>query len=455
MNTVDLLLVAMLVVLASILMASAKFRLLPLLGAVVLSAFVYPRGVLGASALDGIHVGIAAPSPRVMTYSIAFAVVMLTCLAVGRRTGGLAAPVVPLIVFVSIWGLFVWDSTGAVHSGIVHILTGCVGWIVGLLLAAEIEKHPRGMKLLAGAVVGLILLQAAVTIAQTAGVPMFESTSVIIEDAALEGRASGTLGHPSTVGKVVFLMAMVLLPLGAHQDRGVRVTARLGFLASLIPLLLSGGRANAAAVLATVACFVVLDPGASRWGNRWKVMYGALVVGAVSGSYWVQRFAEGEDGSFRRRFNETAWQYIQMSDWWRGAGPNSYVSAVGPLDPLAAQGWVVHNFALLAAVELGFIGALLICWPFVYAVGRAWRRRRQLGHSGAFARAVVAAFPGLLLITMTGWGMMSGMFAPWMMVTALCLRLAGQRTAKSEDATPGEKTGEVKRSSAGRVPARR
>jgi hypothetical protein len=188
-------------------------------------------------------------------------------------------------------------------------------------------------------------------------------------------------------------------------------------LISLVPLAVSSGRTNALAAVALVAITVVLDPGVQRWSNRVRATVAVTVAGLLTWGIWAERFRTGEDSAYRGRFNETALRFLETADLVAGSGPNTYVSAVGPTDAMAAAGWIVHNHYLLAAVELGLLGAFLLVVPMLLTLARALRARRDPDVGGTTARAFLASMPGILLITMTGWGMMSGMLAPWFFVT--------------------------------------
>jgi O-antigen ligase len=119
---------------------------------------------------------------------------------------------------------------------------------------------------------------------------------------------------------------------------------------------------------------------------------------------------------------------------WLGVGPNSYVEVVGAYDAVTAQGFPAHNTFLLMVAEVGIPLAVLFFIPFILLVWRAIRSRKTPGSAGAFSWAIIGATPGLLAITMTGWGMLSGFsLCLWMLVSGVALAQIGKKP-KAEDA---------------------
>lgn len=380
-------------------------------------AFSLQFGILGSSDLDGLYVGIAPPSPRLAVSTLSLVVLA----AVGWRyrgesLGRMALAVIPLMLFLVLSITVSWGTDPIVVSGSLHLLAGAAAWICGGILAQLVRIRPDGTSVLVRWILAYVLLQAAVCMLQFVGFPIFDAGGLVVQDAALAGRAGGTLGHPSTVGKALVLLMLLILPLASASEPSVRRKALLALVLTLVPLALSAGRVNAAAALCALVLYAVLDRGQSRWRVRGWVFASLTAAGLLTFGLWARRFAMGEDGTFRQHFSATALRYIEENSLVVGSGPNTYMAAVGPTDPLAAQGWIVHNFFLLAVVELGVVGAAALCLPMVAVMLRAVLTWRTDGPPGDSARAMLCLAPGLVLMMLTGWGMMSGMLIPFLLV---------------------------------------
>ncbi len=169
-----------------------------------------------------------------------------------------------------------------------------------------------------------------------------------------------------------------------------------------------------------------------------------IVIGiaafASAGGVWVARFEEDPEGSTRQHFNDVATALIPANPL-AGTGPNTYITTAGPTDLLTAQGWPVHNSVLLAAVEIGVGGALLLFGPPLFSPsslpGVVVVRTTT---KGDFARAYVASTPGIALVALTGWGgMMSDTLPVWLFFVAFCIE---KQRAKST--SPVFSTGKLK-----------
>ena len=201
---------------------------------------------------------------------------------------------------------------------------------------------------------------------------------------------------------------------------------------------MTGSRANTVALVSTWILWILLSsPKVVRGGLKARVTL-ALIVGVLlTFPYWSARLLSTESGE-RSHFNDVALRYLGMTSWWSGVGPNSYVEAVGRTDPLTAAGWPVHNMFLLTTVELGVVGAALFAALIAVPTIRAWSLRRGPGLRGPYALALLAMAPGLLLIVLTGWGMLADALAPWTMTVGYCYWKARFSTIQtdSHDASP-------------------
>ena len=80
---------------------------------------------------------------------------------------------------------------------------------------------------------------------------------------------------------------------------------------------------------------------------------------------------------------------------------------LGPTDPLTALGWPVHNSFILAAVELGLLGALLFFLPVIWSILRAIKLSVGRSPGKGESRLLLSTAPGLLIIGLTGWGLLA------------------------------------------------
>jgi O-antigen ligase len=141
-------------------------------------------------------------------------------------------------------------------------------------------------------------------------------------------------------------------------------------------------------------------------GKRFGAL-GIAIVGLVA-SYPVlqRRFEEDPTGGGRSVLQEIGLQAV-MDHPLVGVGPNSYVSVVGLSDALTASGVPVHNAFLLAAVEIGVIGAVALWLPVLWTFVRGFRLRKQAGIVHAPAAAAAAFLIPFVISTFTGWGLLS------------------------------------------------
>jgi hypothetical protein len=401
-------------------------RLNVLLAVSFFGLFLVPRVVYGSNPDPG-WVGIAGGGPAVMTYTAAIAVV-LSFAAINRGVSGTWGPVLPILVFLVVWYPAFWSHTPTIKGGLLHLVTATAAWAAGGIISRLAEQRTSGTRVVATWLLGWAAFESILCVAQYAGAPLFPRADGPTDDPTLDGRIGGTLDHPSTIGKAIFLLLMIGLPLLNAEDRTVRRRASLSMVLMIIPLVLSGGRANAAAALALVILTLVLEPGPRRWSRRLRLGGILLVAGILSAGFWAQRFETGEHGETRAHLTSVALEFMSRHwNWVTGTGPNTYVGAVGPYDSLTATGWPVHNVYLLAAVELGLIGAVLLAIPLASAVRAGWRGRSCPGRRGAQARVLLAYVPGMVMITTTGWGMMGSMFPAWMFTLGYCVAQVGNK----------------------------
>jgi hypothetical protein len=411
----------------SCLLLRTGFGLLQWSLAGIFSGVLMYQGVLyGGTPLDAYHSGIAGAEPRVMTYTVAVALVGMIGLVVpGIRPSW--TPIAPLAVFICLWTVLLWPQTDEVRAGALHLLTAAGAWVAGSVVSSVERRTPGGQRVVSIWILGWAAFEAALCAIQAAGSSLFFDPGALVRDGSLKGRVGGSLGHPSIVGKLCFLLMMVALPWLSSPDRALRRRAVGALLLMVVPLVLSGGRANALAALSLVVLAFAFDDGPRRWSRRFRLLAIGLVVGVLSAGLWERRIATGEDGSTRAHLTSVAFEFLHSQwDWVTGTGANSYVTVVGPTDWLTAAGWPVHNVFLLTAVELGLIGAVLVMLPPLESVRLGWQARHRHGIEGAQARVLLAGVPGIVLISLTGWGLLSDALIPWMLVLGYCSGKVGR-----------------------------
>jgi hypothetical protein len=349
-----------------------------------------------------IYVGIATAEPTVYTYTIGVSVVCVVLAAtVWRQFLRTLLPWLPFFGWLLVLGVFAWDPSPRSLSGMLQLTLGAATFAIG----ATAQRLDRRGSLLPWAFMVVAWLQLFAIGMAVIGLPLRRITGPQSLD--ILGRATGLTSHPGELAKVLFFCAVCTLAL-PQRTRRERWAAWLTLGAILAGVSLSESRAVLAAVISMVVIFVLLELTAGRWQRKHFVMIGiALVLGAVSLPWLVQRFAADPNGGARDHVTQVAERVIREHPV-AGVGPNSYVAVAGMFDRLTQTGVPVHNVFLLSAAELGVAGAVFLWLPIGLVAGRAtyrvWRSRgTDLG-----ARVIVSALPGFLLISVTGWGLLEG-----------------------------------------------
>lgn len=379
-----------------------------------------PKVLYGGTDADVTRSGISGSEPRVMTYTVGIAVIFAMAVLAFKLSRS-ALLVAPLTAFLVVNYGLVWEQTGEVQAGMVHFFTAAAAWIAGLYLAASVDPNGKTGKIFIYWVLAIVGLQLAISVLQFSGIPLFPTNASTSE--LVGSRVNGSFGHPTTLGKVLLLFQMVCLPFTRSEQRATSWCAWTAIVASLPMLILSGGRANFFSAIVMVLLWTLLLPKGRALGSKLAIPLIAATASFASAAIWVARFEEDPEGLTRQHFNNVAMALVPDSPI-AGTGPNTYITTAGPTDILTAQGWPVHNSALLAAVEIGVLGAALLFLPLLVTLVICWRKRRHDSEAGNFARAYVAATPGIALVALTGWGMMSDSLVLWLFLAGFCLQQA-------------------------------
>lgn len=362
-------------------------------------------------AVSAIAIGVLAcfPGREVLgasTSALAILVVAAVGLISSRRVT-LPWRFAPLLVYLLLLATVQWNGGEAMWDRIAELALACLAWVVGAFLRDAVDGRITAQRVFVLLLLGVLTLQAVVAGLQYLGVDIFTSTGPNAD--LTEGRSTGTFSHPGNLGKVVFFITMMLLPLSLSPDRLVRRTANVAILLSLVPVGFSESRANFIALLTMLVGWAIISPrtsGAVR--GRLLIPGAVLIVGLVFLEPILDRFASDPEGGARVRLMDVALAHIWDNPWF-GVGPAMYTSYFGQFDIVTARGWPVHNAFVLQAAELGLLGAVLLFVPLLVAPAiSAVKASRVVGDSQASARALLAAIPGIIIIAITGWSLTNG-----------------------------------------------
>ncbi|MDP9982280.1 O-antigen ligase [Pseudarthrobacter oxydans] len=351
-----------------------------------------------------------------MTYTAGIAIILVFAVFAGRLSGANRL-ILPFVIFLSFCYAFVWLQTDEVQAGMVHFLTAAAAWVAGAYAASCVGRDGKSGKQFLYWVLATVLVQLVISVLQFAGLPLFPTNAATSE--LVGSRVNGSFSHPTALGKVLLLFLMVCLPFTRSIDRPARVAAWAVVAMSFPMLVLSGGRANFFSAVVMILLWTLLLPRGRAVASKVAIPLAMATIAFASAGVWAARFEEDPEGSTRQHFNEVAMALIPANPV-AGTGPNTYITTAGPTDALTAQGWPVHNSALLASVEIGILGAVLLFLPLLIVFLLAWRQRRDDTKTGDFARAYVSALPGIALVALTGWGMMGDILCLWLFFAAFC-----------------------------------
>lgn len=371
---------------------------------VLASCILAPKTLIAPGSLQPTHVGIADSIPTLTTYYVAVLLALLYIMGRGRLRGvvGVAPFMTALLLGMVTW----WEGNDEQWAGTLALLLAAIAWIVGRSVAPLINPDGAGGVVLSWALLVMSVIEAATALLQVAGLSIPFYALDPMAAALVAGRANGTTDHPDTLGKVLFLLLVLALPLTRLKKVRTRRNATLAVILGLIPLAASQGRANFIAVLATLALWGVMTRKV-RWSrSRATIAISTTILAIASVGVYLARFQEDPTGGERDHFLEVAFRILPIYGRM-GTGPNSYVDKVGQFDPLTAEGWPVHNSFLLALIELGVFVAVLSLIPILRTLQACIVRRLLRNVSGEYATVVIASIPGLALIAYTGWGLMA------------------------------------------------
>ncbi|GAA3896127.1 hypothetical protein GCM10022381_42000 [Leifsonia kafniensis] len=390
---------------------------------VLLAALALAPYPLTTTRLPQVHYGITDGIFIPMTYSIALAAIVVAALR-DRAVRLSLVFAAGFLVYVSILTVMLWGNTAAQWSGNVHLITALLAVGVGGAIGRSMLTDRKLRLLWVSTALGILLMQLLLGVAQLAGIPVSLFTNEV-NHFIPELRAIGSFNHPSVIGKTVLVLLIMVLPFTRDSSKWIARIAWAVILVGIVATTLTQARSNIAAVLVAVVLWVLFD---NRRSIKGRLIAAALAaVAAVPFALLViPRFLSDPGGGDRAELLGTGLKQIASAPWF-GIGPNSYSAVVGVGDSLAAEGFPVHNAALLAVAELGAIGAMMVfvpvAWQYVSAV-RSWPKT---GFAHGAAVATFVTLPGLALVTMTGWGMLSeGSLVLWYLAIGFSIGVMNQ-----------------------------
>ncbi|MDF2990312.1 MAG: hypothetical protein K0S37_826 [Microbacterium sp.] len=374
---------------------------------VLLGAALFPRTLVTlVRSPESTPYDIAPASLNIQTQTIAFVIAAVVVLL---GTGRVKLPI-SLVIFVVLLtvGMFTsWQGTTPQWAGYSALIGGVLAYGVGWAIGRESFNRVDVARLVLLLILGVLVIQLAVAVLQLAGVSL--PTGLVNSERTLEqtvGRVSGTIGHPANLSKVAFALMLISLPFTTAADRRI---SRLAFACVALAALVGGltvSRANLIAMAILLAAWILTFPGRARVGTRIGGAVVLLGAGTIFAPLVLERFQDDAEGGLRPLLLAAALRQLS-NDFLIGTGPNAYIAVVGRTDAATASGYPVHNSFLLLTAELGVVLAFLFFLPlFVMLVWGLFRfgKSDQYMHT---PRVLVYAIPGLGVILLTGWGMIS------------------------------------------------
>ncbi|MBM0278549.1 O-antigen ligase family protein [Micromonospora tarensis] len=394
------------------------------------------------------HVGIALPVFAPSTWMAALAGVSVVLLARHWRRprwmAALMSGLGALVLCIGIGSAMRGGASTRELVGAVQYLSAPIAYAVGCLLVS----HRSALAALRLTSAGVIVAQFGCASLQRLGVPLNPMGTV--EAARLLGdRTNGTLNHPVNLAKaIVLVLALYYITNGPAARLGLQLPTLVGRYgipgAALATTALTGSRTGLLAVLMLIVVgeLMLRRLGGStevRGGRaRRQTLIGMILLGvgvlAAAPVFIVRMIADPAGGS-RAQIMSSALQFLADRPWW-GIGPNNYVEVVGRIDPIVSAGVPVHNGVLLAAVELGIPGAVILLTPVsALAVLSVWKGVFWPTLIPAFCLAFTVAYFG---IAATTYGVMAESMLPlWFLVVGVATMVLvqdHQRERRGHDA---------------------
>lgn len=380
-------------------------------GALILSIFIMPITILGSN--DGHHVGVTSFTTEINLIHV-FILITLIFAMLTKSFKFIQYDQILTILAILFGWFILWPSRENVAAGSVHFIFGIISLIVGRYLGRQHERSlsDRWISSVLGIVIGIEFL---IVIAQLLGFTVGPFGGASFAGQII--RPAGTFDHPGTLGKFLFVTAILLLPILKSTDRIAKRVSRIIFCMLILMTLISYSRANTVAIVSILAMWMILDKGGFKALPRkmWLVFFTVIMALPFLANF-MQRFEVDPDGGERPELFQEALVQLSMT-LWQGTGLNNYVEVVGEFGPATAGGFPVHSSLILLVAEAGLVIAACILLPVISIFLKAFGSLSSKNATNWRARALIASIPGVLLITLTGWGMTAGeVYIYWMLV---------------------------------------
>lgn len=339
----------------------------------------------------------AGAGPAVMTHSVIM-LVAAACLVMARgvRSVGLYGPM--FVAYMLIWTLAVWEPNLRVAGGVFYLVTCVCAWIVGRNFAQEVKYDPIASRQLVYVVAALGVIEMVICIVQ-----------IVTGHVDGNSRPAGTYDHSGVLGKNCVVLLLFLLPASWSSDRRTRWVTWTGIVAVSAATILTGSRANTIAVVSVLAVWTILLPRYQLSMPKKSIIFGVLGLAALAVAPKIlERFSEDPEGGYRPELNAAGMRIFNQMPWV-GTGPNNYAEVASRTEPIVQQtGYPMHNSFMLPLIELGILGGLLFLGIYLIPLLRSLACMSFAGGTRAadYGRAYVAVLAGLLIIGLTGWGLL-------------------------------------------------
>lgn len=363
-------------------------------------ALLVPRNLLEWQLSNdmGYDTDIAAGSgPAVMTHS-AILLVAAACLVATRGVRALDIYAPLLVGYLIVGMLAIWEPNLRVAGGVFYLLTCVSAWIVGRSFAEEVRQDPSASRQLVYVVAALGAIEMLICIVQ-----------IVTGHVDGNHRPAGTYDHSGVLGKNCVVLLLFLLPAVWSADRKTRWAAWTGITAVAIGTILTGSRANTIAIVAVLAVWTILLPRYQFSIAKKTMIFGVLAMAALAVAPKIlERFSEDPEGGYRPELNAAGLRIFSQMPW-AGTGPNNYAEVAARTESIVQQtGYPMHNSFMLPIIELGIVGGLLFLGVYLIPLVRSLVSMISVSDSRAadYARGFVSVFVGLLVIGLTGWGLL-------------------------------------------------
>lgn len=390
--------------------------------------------VLYVGPATSVHYGIASGTPSISLTDVILLGALISIWADGGRlqiSWLLLVFGLPALAFL----FTAWGNTPEQWSGLQLYLTALISFGVGRWISENLDD--KAGIFLAGAGLAACTLQLVVTVAQSRGTMLLAAQGPDVKHWIHSDRMVGLYAHPSVLGKTVFLLLCILLPLTASHLPATRRMAYLAIAFGSGATLLTLSRANTVAIILAIVIWALIGGRANSIAQRLTIVATAGIAVVLTTNSFAQlelRQLQDPEGGARKYLLSNGLEQIARQPFV-GTGPNYYSEYVGRYDHLVASGFPLHNSFLFPAAELGIPLAIVLFLPMVMALAESIKRYSAARAFDARSAAFWAVLPGLFIIAWTGWGMAAKETMPlWFFAFGfLAARCATKGESPSED----------------------